>query len=277
MNQIARFPAERVQKPSSKGKRALRWTLFSATVVLIALIVMATTLIPISSDTLRNRLVAFLSDKLDSDVELGAISVRTLPGVHIDGASLVIRQKGRADVPPLIEIRNFSVDANVMDVWRKHVSRVTLAGLTINIATRQDDDTTTTTSDAPDAAAGDMARSGYIIDQLDSTDAQLKIIPHDKGKTPRVWAIHQLHMQHVGVNQSMPFQAALTNAVPPGEIDTTGAFGPWKSKDPGKTPLRGMYTFRRADLSVFHGISGILSAKGTFGRTLDRHRRQRRN
>jgi hypothetical protein len=61
----------------------------------------------------------------------------------------------------------------------------------------------------------------------------------------------------------------LTNAVPPGEIDTNGSFGPWKSKDPGKTPLHGMYTFSRADLSVFHGISGILSARGTFGRTLD--------
>jgi hypothetical protein len=269
VNRVARFPAERVQASPGKGKRALKWTLFSAILVLIALLVTATTLIPISSDTLRARLVAFLSDKLDSDVELGALSVRTLPGVHIDGASLVIREKGRADVPPLIEVRNFSVDANVMDVWRKHVSRITLAGLTINIATRQDDDTTTTRADTSDSGAVDMARSGYIIDQLESTDAQLKILPHEQGKTPRVWAIHQLHMQHVGINQAMPFQAALTNAVPPGEIDTNGSFGPWKSKDPGKTPLRGTYTLSRADLSVFHGISGTLSAKGTFGRTLD--------
>jgi hypothetical protein len=268
VHRLAKFPTERIQSAPRKGKRALKWTLFSVTVVLIALLVTATTLIPISSDTLRERLVAFLSDKLDSDVELGALSVRTLPGVHIEGAALLIRQKGRADVPPLIQVRNFSVDANLMDVWRKHVSRVTLAGLTINIATGQDDDTATTT-DASDAGAGGMARSGYIIDQLDSTDAQLKIIPDESGKTPRVWAIHQLHMQHVGINQPMPFQAALTNAVPPGEIDTNGSFGPWKSKDPGKTPLRGMYTFRRADLSVFHGISGTLSAKGTFGRTLD--------
>jgi hypothetical protein len=234
----------------------------------IAFLALATTLIPISSDTVRTRLVAFLSDKLDSDVQLGALSLRTWPGVHIDGASLVIRQKGRADIPPLIEVRNFSVDANVVDVWRKRVPRVTLSGLTINISTGQKDETATTT-ETPDSAAADMARSGYIIDQLDSTDAKLQIIPRERGKTPRVWAIHQLHMQRVGINQSMPFQAALTNAVPPGEINTTGSFGPWKSKDPGETPLHGTYTFSRADLSVFHGISGILSAKGTFGRTLD--------
>lgn len=156
-----------------------------------------------------------------------------------------------------------------MDVWRKHVSKVTLAGLTINIAADHNDETATTTGDASDSAAVDMARSGYIIDQLDTTNARLQIFPHEQGRTPRVWAIHQLHMQRVGINQSMPFQAALTNAVPPGEINTTGAFGPWNRKDPGKTPLRGTYDFKHADLSVFHGISGILSAKGTFSRTLD--------
>ena len=234
MQRIARFPHETGQKPDHRAKKALLWTLFSTAVVVIALLVTASTLIPISSDALRTRLVAFLSDKLDSDVELGALSVRTWPGVHIDGASLVIRQKDRADVPPLIEVRNFSVDANAMDVWRKHVSKVTLAGLTINIAADHNDETATTTGDASDSAAVDMARSGYIIDQLDTTNAQLQIFPHEQGRTPRVWAIHQLHMQHVGINQSMPFQAALTNAVPPGEINTTGAFGPWNRKDPGR-------------------------------------------
>jgi hypothetical protein len=240
--------------------------------VLIALILVATMLIPISSDSVRTRLVAFLSDKLDSDVQLGAISLRTWPGLHIDGASLVIREKGRVGGPPLIEIRNFAVDANAMDLYRKHVTRVTLEGLTINItADRRDDtnDTTTADENSSTEARRNVARSGYIIDQLESSDARLVIFPHERDKTPRVWAIHKLNMQDVGINQSMPFQATLTNAVPPGEIETTGAFGPWKSKDPGKTPLRGIFTFSRADLSVFHGISGILSSKGTFGRTLE--------
>jgi hypothetical protein len=268
---IARFPVERVQQPRRRrAPKALAWTLFSATVVLIALLVVATTLVPISSDTVRSRIVAFLADKLDSDVQLGAISLRTWPGLHIDGSSLVIRQKGRTDVPPLIEIRTFAVDANAMDLWRKHVTRVTLEGLTINIATDRKDSATANDATAAAGSSGtDVARIGYIIDKLDSTDARLVIIPDNREKTPRVWAIHQLHMQRVGINQPMPFQAALTNAVPPGEIDTTGEFGPWRSKDPGKTPLHGMYTFSRADLGVFHGISGILSAKGIFGRTLD--------
>src|SRR5690242_21449911 len=43
---------------------------------------------------------------------------------------------------------------------------------------------------------------------------------------PKVWAIHRLRMTNVGVNTAMPFTATLTNAVPPGEIETSGNFGP---------------------------------------------------
>src|SRR6185295_1366625 len=68
----------------------------------------------------------------------------------------------------------------------------------------------------------------------------------------------------------MAFDATLTNAVPPGEIVTKGNFGPWHRDDPGLTPVDGAFTFDRADLSVFKGIRGILSARGTFGGTLGR-------
>jgi hypothetical protein len=77
-------------------------------------------------------------------------------------------------------------------------------------------------------------------------------------------------MHSVGVSQTMPFEATLTNAIPPGEIGTKGRFGPWQSQDPGETPLDGTFAFGWADLGVFHGISGILSAHGNFGGVLAR-------
>ena len=85
-----------------------------------------------------------------------------------------------------------------------------------------------------------------------------------------MWAIHDLHMQSVAFDRPMPFEATLTNGVPPGEIATNGTFGPWHPGEPGDTPLDGAFTFDNADLSVFKGISGILSAKGTFGGKLER-------
>jgi hypothetical protein len=53
-------------------------------------------------------------------------------------------------------------------------------------------------------------------------------------------------------------------------IETSGTFGPWGREAPGQTPLEGTFTFEHADLDVFKGISGVLSAVGTFGGTLER-------
>ena len=62
----------------------------------------------------------------------------------------------------------------------------------------------------------------------------------------------------------MKFQAELTNPKPPGDIHSTGKFGPWKMDDPSATPVGGHYSFDHADLSVFNGISGILSSTGDY-------------
>ena len=114
-----------------------------------------------------------------------------------------------------------------------------------------------------------MART-FVIDELVANDARLVIIPRDPDKRPKVWSIHDLRMQTVSPDGPMPFSASLENAVPPGAIETSGSFGPWRREGPGQTPLDGKFTFERADLGVFKGISGILSATGTFGGTLDR-------
>src|SRR4029453_12382102 len=109
-----------------------------------------------------------------------------------------------------------------------------------------------------------------VIDNLLTKDAELVIIPRRANKRPKIWAIHNLHMRSVSFDRAMPFEATLTNGVPPGEIATKGTFGPWHAGEPGDTPLDGAFTFDHADLSVFDGISGILSAQGTFGGKLER-------
>ena len=78
---------------------------------------------------------------------------------------------------------------------------------------------------------------GFVIDKMDTNDARLIILPFEKDKTPKVWAIHNLHMRDLGSLQPWPFTATLTNGVPPGEIDVHGKFGPWRRDEPGDTPL----------------------------------------
>jgi hypothetical protein len=75
-------------------------------------------------------------------------------------------------------------------------------------------------------------------------------------------------MRELGSTRPWPFEATLTNGVPPGEIGVNGTFGPWHRDEPGDTPLEGAFMFAKADLGVFKGIAGTLSSHGYFGGTL---------
>ncbi|HEX7140132.1 MAG TPA: AsmA-like C-terminal region-containing protein [Vicinamibacterales bacterium] len=253
----------------------------TATLALTALAAVGfVSVVPLRSETLRQRIVATLSDRLNSNVELGDLSLRVLPGLHVEGKELVIRQREHVDQPALIAIKSFTVDADPIGLWRRHVAHVDVAGLVISIPPHDDDDKETTDDRPPHrlhagteapalpVAANDAPRSDasgdVVIDTLDANGTQLIIVPRERAKPPKVWAIHSLRMHTVGAVTSSPYEATLTNGVPPGEIVTSGNFGPWNRDDPGNTPLGGTYTFDNADLGVFKGIGGTLSSRGSF-------------
>ena len=255
--------------------------------ILIGLVIvfaaMFTAAVPLSSDTLRHRIVAYLSDKLDSEVELGDLHLRAFPRLRVEGADLRIRRRGMTDYPPLISIKTFHVDASIMGLYRKHIDHVRLDGLDINIPPSQARDKQKLESEGqkaegtagpdreptPEEQRRDPLKSGgMIIDRTDTNDARLIILPFEKDKQPKIWAIHNLHMRELGSLEPWPFKATLTNGVPPGEIEVNGKFGPWRRDEPGDTPLGGAFVFAKADLSVFKGIAGTLSSHGYFAGTL---------
>jgi AsmA-like protein len=253
--------------PSVKRRGIGRWPIVVGIALLgmfAVLVIALLSVVPFRSATARDKVVAVLAARLDSEVELGSLRLRVLPRLRAEGEGLVIRHKGRRDVPPLISVRSFSVEGSVRSLLRRHVSLVTLEGLEIQIPPRD--------RNKPDEGGSRKLGAlpkGYVIDSLVTSGATLTFIPRQENKKPKVWAIHDLHMSAVAFDGAMPFEATLTNAVPPGEITTHGTFGPWASGDPGETPLDGAFVFDNADLGVFKGISGILSAKGTFGGRLE--------
>jgi hypothetical protein len=78
-----------------------------------------------------------------------------------------------------------------------------------------------------------------------------------------------LDLHNVSFDHPAQFHALLTNAIPKGEIDATGTFGPWQAEEPSETPADGRYTFQNADLGTLKGLRGILSSKGTYSGPLD--------
>ena len=59
--------------------------------------------------------------------------MRAFPRLHAEGGGLTIRRKGQTGYPPLISIKSFTVDGDVMGLYRKHVARMELVGLDIQI------------------------------------------------------------------------------------------------------------------------------------------------
>src|SRR5262245_45222883 len=232
-------------------------------------------LVPLSAEKARERFVAVLADRLDAEVELQELRVHMFPSLRAEGRGLTIRHRGRRDVPPLISIAHFSAESGVMSLLHRHISRVDIDGLDIEIPPDRNRDDSAAPGPSrparpePAGVSADAARS-VVIDHLVASAARLTIIPKEAGKAPKVWDIHDLRMATVSTGTAMPFEATLDNAVPPGAISTSGTFGPWASDEPGRTPLDGVFTLSRADLSVFTGISGVLAAHGQFGGRLDR-------
>ena len=249
------------------------WALSGLIGLIVVVVILTLAVVPLSSDTLRHRMIATLSERLDSHVELGDLHLRVFPALHAEGSNLIIRWHGRTDVPPLISIGAFTFDANLAGLLRKRVAHVQLTGLDIQIPPDHgglNDKNDKGSGAKADGRDDESFEKTVVIDTLETTNARLIIVPTKENKQPKVWAIHALKMHNVGAAEAMPFEATLTNGVPPGEIETAGSFGPWEKDDPGLTRLDGKFDFARADLSVFKGISGILSAKGTFAGTLDR-------
>jgi hypothetical protein len=85
---------------------------------------------------------------------------------------------------------------------------------------------------------------------------------------PLEFEIHELTLGSVSANSAMSYRLALRSPEPPGEISSSGKFGPWRSDDPGQTSVSGSFTFDQADLGVFRGIAGIFSSKASFNGAL---------
>lgn len=218
------------------------------------------------TSVLRAALVRALEDHLNADVDLKSFRATNFPLLRISGEGLRVRLKNQSQAAPLVEIRRFEVSGAIAGLLHRprRFKSVTLEGLRITIPPRTPND-----REAGGKAASTIS-GPVVIDHVESTDAELVIVPANPDKHPRVFAIHHVQLDDVGFNRSMPFRATLTNPTPAGLIETSGVFGPWRADSPGLTPLSGRYEFKDANLATIHGIAGTLSSTGDFAGQLSR-------
>jgi hypothetical protein len=250
----------------------------SAIVVVVALMIAAHIVANRFEPYIREQAIHYLQKRFDSDVELAALRVYA-PKIsplrlaisrgrgafaRVEGEGVALRHLGSRDVPPMFVMRSFVfvVDLGTLFDAQKTVHSVTIDGMEINVPPK---------GDRPDLDKDndDHAKSGVIIEDVLITNSTLRILPKEKDKTPLQFDLHRVRLESASQDVAMKYDATLTNAKPPGEIQSKGTFGPWAATEPGDTPLSGQYDFKDADLGVFDEIAGVLHSTGEFKGSLD--------
>ena len=268
--------------------RWLLWTSGTLLFGLVSLAVVVSILAHRAEPFARERVIAVLSEHFHTKVELDALhlslgnSLRGEWGVWAEGHGLRIwppqLDEGASGAAPgtpgqpLIDLAEFRFHAPLH--YRSgepiQIRLVRLRGLEIRLPpksrmTRPSLSADTSTSKT---ASESSPRVKLRIDAIDCDGARLELQTDKPGKLPLEFAIRHFKVMNLRPGQPMHFEAQLTNPKPPGEIQSTGTFGPWNVSDPGESPVTGEYRFDHADLSVFKGIAGILQSTGRYQGTL---------
>jgi hypothetical protein len=244
------------------NRRMVRWAGIAG-VVLLIVIGAAWMSNGVLSRIARARAIHGIEEAFAGELEMKSLDISVFPRLRMTGEGLVLHYRGRKDLPPLISIARVSASAGLAALLTGHIQQVRLEKLEIQVPPKSER--------APQGMRSKSERiAGFVIDEVVADGTVLKTLPQDPDREPLEWDIRLLTLHGAGASSPMSFRATLINAKPPGEIDSSGNFGPWQKDEPGDTPVEGKYTFQNADLSIFKGISGRLSSQGTYRGVLER-------
>jgi hypothetical protein len=238
-----------------------------AGIVLLILALVFAGVAPRIKNAVRTRMEAALSAHFASTIQFSDFHVSLFPRAHVTIRGLVMRHRGRTDIPPLVEVQEISIYAKPLGLLlsKPRITYVQLVGLQIHTPPRQH-------GGAPIVSATDKElakKYPVLIDEILADEALLLTLPADPKLPSREFAIHHLSLRNVSFDRPAAFHAMLTNPLPVGEIESTGEFGPWQADEPSLTPVDARYTFENVDMSTLKGLKGTLSSKGKFKGPLD--------
>ena len=267
-------------------RRLPRWPFWAGGIILVFLVAIAISLdiaAHRAEPYMRTQIVQALSQRFHARVELDSFhlsigntlkgewgiwgegrGLRIFPPADVEGVQV---PASNAPLKPLIQLAEFHFHAplHYKSGEPVHISQIRLKGLNIRFPPRSRMHRASEPQPANPAPGSQGSWNvSVVVDTVDCTDANFALETDKPDKLPLEFAVHHFRMKDVRSGAAMNFEAELENPKPPGQIHTSGAFGPWIVADPGSSAIRGEYTFKHADLSVFKGIAGTLDSKGHY-------------
>lgn len=262
---------------TKRTKRWLIWTTAFAGLILAVLAGAGWYLSEQLEPFVRERTVAFLSQRFDGDVELEKFDL-SMPvrdplkvllnkgrgaRIKVKASGILLRQRGAREGYPLLRLKalTFDLDASRLFESPAVIDVVRIEGMELALPPKGE-------RKFAAQSAGKKAPNVFI-GRIIADGTKLAILPKDPAKAPLQFDLYKLTLESAGHGVAMKYVTTMRNAKPPGVIDCHGMFGPYQSQEPGETPLTGEYVFRKADLSVFKGIAGLLDSAGRFAGKLN--------
>lgn len=241
-----------VSTSSRNTKKFIMRALLAMAAIMVAAVVLLALRWPFS----RAAVLKQLEDASLSKVNASAFHSTYFPRPGCVLEHVTFQHDPKAGVPPLITVEKIRIEESFSGLFGSHVKRIGAEGMHIVTPPRG----TAERFQAP-------ARSTIVIDELVADGAILEV--QRKAGEPLKFSFRNFDLSNIGSQGPASFRATFSNPEPPGEITTSGNFGPWNADDVGKTPVSGDYWFQHADLGVFPGIAGLLSSSGKFSGVLD--------
>jgi AsmA-like C-terminal region len=198
-----------------------------------------------------------LADESDSKVTAGSFRATYFPHPGCVLEHVIFQHNASGRTPPLIIVKRITIRSTFTGIFARHVKLLLVEGMHILIPPLGSEPFKT------------PRRSSVVIDDLVADGTVLEVASRDPGTPPLQFSFRGFEISDVGSNSPAVFKATIANPEPPGQITTTGRFGPWNPDEVGQTAVSGDYRFERADLGVFRGISGILGSSGKYNGTLE--------
>jgi AsmA-like C-terminal region len=257
--------ATAAETPVIQKRRVSRRWLLLAPVIVLVLVGIGITVLAASWPFTRQSVIDALQESSARTVTIDRFYQTYFPpGCVAEGISFLHRK--HKDKPGLITVQKLTIQGSYSGLIGspKRLTKVRVLGMHVTVPPRSPN------GSSPIMPLTDVkSRRPIVIGTVFADGAVLDFMSAHPGKEAFKLVIDKLALDGVGNNKPMSYRAMLPNTEPPGEIHSTGRFGPWDADDPGRTPITGSYTFEHADLGVFKDISGILSSGGEFSGTLD--------
>lgn len=242
--------AQKTDGQHRKSRPARRW-LWLTLILVGAAVIAAFILFAAKWPFTRGKVITELEDAIQGKVEIGKFHQTYFPPGCV-AENVTFTRYDHQPNPAPITVRRLTIQGSYRELFARHISVFRLDG--VHAAMQRPAFFAT--------LAQHKGKSNVKVDDYVFADSMLELL-HENGPATK-FEISELMLRPSVDKGITHFETRLRNPKPPGQLHIIGNLGPWRKDNPALTPISGSYSFRQADLGVFHGIAGFLASDGSF-------------